>query len=428
MMKIENILVEHFSRLKCANFFILFDQNFADVSSVRVHLRPTEIHVHFDSEHNRTTTIDLSTLAVRIQINSLSLLIVKENLMSFRINIASYFREEILPLVDNAVEIGSMKQLRLNVDPQMGFHVICDNCSGPLSDLLCYRRILELPSEHMDSDDWFCHKHEPVQSSTSSESTSASASSNGHVHVDASTTFSVSHVKPAEDCLLYGNFLALFHRNHIKNVQINKHRMVHCRRCLCNIGECVNDSMVKLWNGNAKVIIKQADNSEAPSANANAERLFHDSESLYRNFLVIIDRISHDYQMLGQHTLKLLFVAHSSKAATYLFIQTMARNLEIHQMDKQQNQNQNQNNPNPNHMATMTRVDGIKCLFLCEENTDQKLVDFWQKDLNVVRTEISVGMLDAAVEHLHRLSKYVPEQFRMNNGFCLSYLSYGINS
>lgn len=405
-MKIENILIEHFSRLKCANFFILFDKNFVDVSSVRVHLRPTEIHVHFDNEHS--TTIDLSTLAVRIQINSLSLLIVKENLMSFRINIASCFREEILT-VDNAIEIGSLKQLRLNIDPQLGFRVICDNCCGPLSGSLCFRRILELPSEHMDSNDWFCHTHEPTTQSSSTSSAASSESCNGH---ENASTFNVSHLKPAEDYLLYGNFFMLFHRIHIINVQINKQRMVHCRRCLSHIGESINDSMVKLWNGNIK--ITKNDNEMMA-----AERLFLDSESLYRNFLIIVDRISHDYQALGQQTLKLLFVAHSSKDATYLFIQTMARNLEIYQMDKH-NQNQNQ--------TKMIRVDGIKCLFLCEENTDQKLVDFWQEDFNVVRTEISVGMLDAAVEHLHRLSKYVPEQFRMNNGFCLSYLSYGINS
>lgn len=404
-MKIENILVEHFSRLKCANFFILFDQNFDDVSSVRVHLRPTEILVHFDNEHS--TTIDLATLAVRIQINSLSLLIVKENLLSFRINIASCFREEILPKIDNAIEMGAIKPLHLNIEPQTEFHVICDNCSGPLSDLMRFRRILELPSEHMDSNDWFCHKHEPTAPPSSS------SSCNGHDQEHAST-FNVSLLKPAADYLLYGNFFALFHRVHLINVQITKQRMVHCRRCLNHVGECVNDSMLKLWNGNTKI----TKNDNETTSNG---RLFHDSESLYHNFLTIVDRISHDYQMLGQQTLKLLFVALSTKGATYLFIQTMARNLEIHQMNKNAiNSNQNQ--------TKMIRVDGTKCLFLCEENTDQKLVDFWQKDLNVVRTEISVGMLDAAVEQLYRLSKYVPEQFRMNNGFCLSYLSYGINS
>lgn len=392
-MKIENILIEHFPRLKCANFFILFNENFDDVSSsVRVHLRPTEIFVQFDN--NRSTTIDLVSLAVRIQINSLSLLIVKNNLISFRINIASSFREEILP-VNPVVEAGSLKQLNLNVNADTQFAVICDNCGGPLSGFLCFRRILELPSEHMDSSDWFCHKPETT-------------SSNGQQQ-----NFSINHLTPAENDLLYGNFFALFHRTHIINIQINaQQRMVHCRRCLNHIGESVSEFALKLWNGNIK-INKNIDDDKT------LDRLFTDSQSQYRNFLVIVDRISYDYQMLGRQTLKLLFEACSSKGTMYLFIQTMARNLEIYQMDRHlENDNR----------ATMSRVDGIKCLFLCEENTEPTLVEFWQKDINVVSTQISLGMLEATVEHLHRLSKYVPEQFRMNNGFCLSYLSYGVNS
>lgn len=392
-MKIENILIEHFPRLKCANFFILFDKNFDDVSSVRVHLRPTEIFVRFENDHS--TTIELESLAVRIQINSLSLLIAKDNLISFRINIASSFREEILPM-QSQMEAGSMKQLSLSVEPTTEFSIVCDNCSGPLSNALQFRRILELPSEQMDSNDWFCHKPETT------------ACNGQHQPV-----FDRSSLMPAEDDLLYGNFFALFHRKHIINIHINaQHRMIHCRRCLSHIGESVGDSLaLKLWDGNIK-IIRNTENTPA--------RLFNESNSLFHNFLVIVDRISYDYQMLGRQTLKLLFEANSSKGTTFLFIQTMARNLEIYQMNK--------TDAEQTDRATMQRVDGIKCLFLCEENTDRTLVEFWQKDVNVVSANISIGMLDATVEHLHLLSKYVPEQFRMNNGFCLSYLSYGVYS
>lgn len=92
-MNIVNILVKHFSRL-CENFCILFDQNFDNVPSVRDHFRPTEIFVHFDNEHR--TTIDMATFTIRIQINLLGLLTVKENLI----------------------------------------RMIYDNCSSPLSDFL----------------------------------------------------------------------------------------------------------------------------------------------------------------------------------------------------------------------------------------------------------------------------------------------------
>lgn len=401
-MKIENILIEHFPRLKCANFFILFDTNFDDVSLVRVHLRPTEIFVRF--ENDQSTTIDLESLAVRIQINSLSLLIAKGNLISFRINIASSFREEILPMQSTMNAPGAMKRILLNVEPNTEFSIVCDNCSGPLSKSMRFRRILELPSEQMDSNEWFCHKPDTT------------ACNGQHQSV-----FNASSLIPAEDVLLFGNYFVLIHRTHIQNIHLNsQQRMIHCKRCLSQIGESVGDSTaLKIWNDNIKII---------RTVNGTPERLFTDSESLFHNFLVIVDRISYDYQMLGRHTLKLLFEARSTKGSTFLFIQTMARNLEIYQMNKDTNEITTNANTIATDRATMTRVDGIKCLFLCEENTDRTLVEFWQKDVNVLTAHISIAMLDATVEHLHQLSKYVPEQFRMNNGFCLSYLSYGVNS
>lgn len=390
-MKIENILLEHFPRLKCANFFILFDKTFNDVPSVRVNLRPTEIIVHFANDY--TTTIDLEPLNIHIQINSLSLFIAKSNLISFRINIASSFREEILTM-NSTDEVSLPKRIEVVVKPAQEFSIVCDNCSGPLSGSLSFRRVLELPSENMNANDWFCHKPE-------------AGACNGHQ--ETSSGFNLS---PAEDDLFFGNFSVLIHRSHIINIHFNLQlKIIHCRRCLCQIGESANDRTVKLWNGNIK--ITQNNDTKIP------ERLFSDSESLFRNFLVIVDRISYDYQMLGRQTLKLLFEARSSKGSTYLFIQTMARNLEIYQMNKHSMHT---------NRTIMMRVDGIKCLFLCEENSDPTLVQFWQKDLNVISTHISIGMLDATVERLHLLSNYVPEQFRINNGFRLSYLSYGIHS
>lgn len=289
------------------------------------------------------------------------------------------------------IQTGTLRCLALNVTDDTEFSIICNNCSGPLSSVLSFRRILELPSEQMDANDWFCHKHDTNSCD------------------DQQDLFSASQLTPRKSDLFYGNFFVLIQRTHIVNIQINsQHRMVHCKRCLSHIGDSVDaDVAIKLWNGNIKII-----RTKEP------ERLFTDSESLFRNFLVIVDRISYDYQMLGRQTLKLLFEACNSKGSTYLFIQTMARNLEIYQMNNQMDQNR----------ATMSRVDGIKCLFLCEENSDPTLVQFWQKDVNVVSAQISMGMLVATVEHLHRLSNYVPEQFRMNNGFCLSYLSHGVHS
>lgn len=408
-MKIENILIEHFPRLKCANFSILFNKSFDDVSSVRIHLRPTEIFVNF--KNNRCTTIELSTLSVQIQINSLSLLIAKENLISFRINIASGFDEELLNLNVTNQAPRQLKRLSISVKPDEEFHVICDNCSGPLSDKLQYQRILELPSENMDSNEWFCHK--PNQTHCNHSNKNPMTTHDRDKHDDnSSDQFNINTLASNKSDLLFGYFFGVFNRDRFTNIQINaQSKMVHCRRCLNHVGEYLSNDLIKIWNGNIKVNRATAQLSK---------RIFNDSDSLFQNFLVIVDRISYDYELLGYQTLKLLFEAHNLKGTqTYLFIQTMSRNLELYQMSNDPMNEQEKK-------VSMGRVSGIKCLFLCEEDTEPTLLEFWQKDVNVVSAQISIEMLNCAVEQLKHLAQYVPEPFRMNNGFCLTYLSDNI--
>lgn len=411
-MKIENILIEHFPRLKCANFSILFNKSFEDVSSVRIHLRPTEIFVNFGN--NRCKTIELSTLSVQIQINSLCLLIVKGNLITFRINIASDFDEELLKTNVTNPAPRQLKRVSIGVKPDEEFHVICDNCSGPLSDTLRYRRILELPSENMDSNEWFCHKPNQTHCNHSTKNPmTRNRDRYRDKHDDKSSDqFNINALAPNESDLLFGNFFALFNRDNFTNIQINSQRkMVHCRRCLNHIGEYLSNDSIKIWNGNIKI--------NRPTGQM-AQRIFNDSDSLFGNFLVILDRIAYDYELLGYQTLKLLFEAHNLMGTqTYLFIQTMSRNLELYQMS-------NDSNDENEEKVSMAAVDGIKCLFLCEEDTEPTLLEFWQKDVNVVSAAISIEMLNCAVEQLQHLAQYVPEPFRMNNGFCLSYLSNNI--
>lgn len=406
-MDISNVLIEHLPRLKCANFFILFSRTFADISSVRVHLRPTEISINFDNY--RSTIIDLATLSVHIKIDSLSLLIAKNNLISFRINIASGFREEILSAPADDIRL---KSIHLNVQPNEPFHVICGNCSGPLSDLLSYRRILELPSENMDASDWFCHKHDADDSSHQHQC-------NGQAPSTISDFKSLASLISNDGDLLFGNHFALFNASRFTNIHVNSsHKQTHCRRCLHHIGVTVNNNKtLKLWNNNIKVR-KPTDNVE-PS-----QYLFSDSASIFGAFLTIINRITYDFQMLGRQSIKLLFDAQSANGTTtFLFVQTMARNLELYQMLSNE---RNMNDANRTQV-TMNRIDGIKCLFLCEEYTDTAFVNYWQQDINVITTTISIQMLECVVERLQTVSRYVPEQFRSNNGFALSYLSHDIN-
>lgn len=416
MLNIRNILVEHFHRLKCANFYLLFDTAFVDVASVHVHLRPTEIDVILSD--TRTVTIALASISMEIQINSLSLLIVRGNLISFRINTSTCdtFRTEIYALkcegdverVDSG-DNSSTLQLKLYAKAGEEFKLICDTCSGPLTGSLCFRRVLELPSDNMDLNEWFCHrphddKAAPPEPSHRSHTQHCHAS-NIDTPIDPKEKYNVTKFTPADGDLLYGNFFVLLQRNQLANINVDtNNQMIHCRRCFKHVGEMIKDQSARMWNGNVRML-----NDCMPS-----QRMF-DGESDFNNFQFIIDRISNDFRLLGRQSQKLLFEAQAFNGTTkFLFVQLMAKSVDIFQAEPS-------NGPINDHI-TLSRIDGTKCLYRCEQNADQALLRFWQNDVNVVSAQVSIEMLECVVDHLENYSNFVPETYRMNNGFCLSYL------
>lgn len=416
MLNIQNILVEHFHRLKCANFYLLFDTPFADIASVRVHLRPTEINVVLSD--TRTVTIALASIAMEIQINSLSLLIVRGNLISFRINTSTCdsFRTEIVPLggVDENAVTDNTYQLHLNVEPNEDFKIVCDTCSGPLTESLCFRRVLELPSENMDLNEWFCHRPHDSKAAQPEPSHQGQhhhhhdhrcGSSDDTGAKDSNDKYNVTKFTPADGDLLYGNFFLLVQLQKLQNISVDStSQMIHCRRCFKHVGETIKNQSARIWNGNVRM----------HRGDVSSRRIFAGASD-FMNFLFMVDRIFKDFQMLGRQSQKLLFEAQDfSGVAKFLFIHLMAKTVEIYQME-------NANESNIDYI-TLVRIEGTKCLFRCEQNADQALLQFWQNDVNVVSAQLSIEMLECVVDRLEDYSKFVPETYRMNNGFCLSYL------
>lgn len=416
MMKLENVLIEHFPRLKCANFFLLFNTPFSNITAVKVHLRPGEILIHLDE--NRVIKIDFATISIEIQINSLSLLIVKNNLISFRINTSTldHFHEELLPCTHiQPLNVEALK-LILNIKPNESFRILCDNCNGPLTNFHSFRRVLELPSENMDLNEWFCHKpHAKATSPEPSHQHHHSRQHQANTAAESNEKYNFTKFTPSQEDLLYGNFFALFNLKNFTNINIDSNSlMIYCQRCLNHIGESLKGKTAKLWNHNFKIITT---NSEINCIDEiHSTRLFV-GDTLFVNFLVVVDRISKDFQMLGCQSQKILFEAQNFNGSVkFLFLHVMAKNLELYQMCDESEFDR----------ISMKRIDGTKCLFRCEQNGDQALLRFWQNDVNVVGNKLSIEMLNCVVENLNKYTKFVPENFRMNNGFCLSYLSRGI--
>lgn len=391
MMPINQILIEYSSRLQVANFFILFKKRFADSQSVKIHLKPSEILIHFDGEK---VTLDLFE-HFELETCSLSLLNIGGDNVSFRLNTnnENNFRFEYLNLNNNELPSDVLK-LKINLASDQNFQIICSNCTCPLTTIQNYRRILELPSENLDLSEWFCHKH---------HSTDEPATNENNHPINAKEKFNFAKFNPRDTDLLYGQFFFLFNTTKLINVK-TKNNFVFCRRCLQSIGEPVRDSTIKIWDENIKIQSK-----------SESYRVF-DGSSIFKNFYFIIRKNIQDFDFMSSAGLpatnKILFETKYLDGTThFLLLQIMNKNLELFTLSGF-----------VQGMVTLKQLLGMKVFYRIESDESRPMVKFWQNDVGCSNIQISQKMFTVAVDTLNEYSKFVPITYRNMGGFTISYL------
>lgn len=389
-MPINQILIEYSSRLQVANFFLLFKKRFADTQSVKILLKPTEIALHFDGEK---FTLDL-TEHFQLETCSLSLLNIGGDNVSFRLNTnnENNFRFEYLNLNNNESPTDVLK-LKVNVESDKDFQIVCSNCTCPLTSMLNYRRVLELPSENLDLSEWFCHKH---------HSTAETISDNHPIN--AKEKFNFAKFSPRDTDLLFGQFFFLVNTTKLTNVK-TKNNFVYCRRCLQFIGETVRDSTIKIWDENIKIL----------SAKLESQSLF-DGSSIFNNFYFIIRKNIQDFDFMSSaglpSTNKILFETKDSDGSThFLLLQVMNKNLELFTLSGF-----------ASSMVSLQQLVGMKVFYRIESDETRPMVKFWQNDVGCSNIQISKKMFTVAVDTLNEYSKFVPVTYRSMGGFAISYL------
>lgn len=390
MLPINQIMIEYSSRLQVANFFILFKRRFADTKTVKILLKPSDISIHYDGEK---VTLDL-TEHFQLETCSLSLLNIGGDNVSFRLNTnnENNFRFEYLNLNNNDTPSEILK-LKLNVESDKDFQIICSNCTCPLSAMQNYRRILELPSENLDLSEWFCHKHHHSATETTS---------NDHP-INAKEKFNFAKFNPRDTDLLYGQFFFLFNATKLTNVKI-KNNFVYCRRCLSFIGETVRDATIKIWDENIKILSK-----------LESIRLF-DGSSIFKNFYFIIQKNVQDFDFMSSaglpSTNKILFETKDTDGSTnFLLLQIMNKNLELFTLSGF-----------VNGMVSLKQLLGMKVFYRIESDENRPMVKFWQNDVGCSNIQISKKMFTIAVDTLNEYSQFVPVTYRNMGGFTISYL------
>ncbi len=408
---INQILIEYSSRLQVANFFILFAKRFADTKSVKILLKSSEIEIHYDD--GQRITLDL-TEHFQLETCSLSLLNIGGDNVSFRLNTNNdnSFRFEYLNLNNNNESPADILKLKINVDAGEDFQIICSNCTGPLTAVVNYQRILELPSENLDLSEWFCHKHHPTTTETTNITTTTN--SHHHHHIDAKEKFNFAKFNPRDTDLLFGQFFFLYNATKLNNVK-TKDNFIYCRRCLNFIGETVRrDTTIKIWDENIKILSKL----DGGGDNGGARCLFNGS-SLYQNFYFIIRKNVQDFDFMSSaglpSTNKILFETKDSSdghTTQFLLLQIMNKNLELFTLA----------GGCSSGSVSLRKVSGMKVFYRIESDETRPMVKFWQNDVGCSNIQISKKMFTVAVDTLTEYSKFVPNDYRTMGGFTISYL------
>ncbi|XP_035896873.1 uncharacterized protein LOC118505332 isoform X1 [Anopheles stephensi] len=463
--KIDRLLVELRPRLQCANFFISFPRKFADIESTTIELATDRITIVMKGERERYEIRTGDYFQLHTQ--TLSSLVIKNRYICFRVNTnESVFGSERLS-TGQAMQDEEPCRLACNVEACKKYRVLCNNCGGPLVEQpsdqdepgISFNRVLELPSEQLDTDDWFCHRHDHHPSDGAQQD----ASCQGESSAQLSTKF-----EPQQHDLFYGTFYALLHRSILQRVHIRNERFVYCKRCLQYLGTTrKNRSSVKLWYESVRF---QPERS-IPLALFRADdalELFH---HLVRKTVREFNFVTH----LGlPPSIKLMFELRRPGMegdVFYLLMQIMDCQLSVFRAkqkrtasgssescsddvdddrgksvdpetellpsnrggvadgtagDEEGNDDDDDDvfieNAYRKHTIKLERHRAMKLMYQYEKYDEQPLYVFWREDSNVVNLELSEPMFSAAVRYLDANSSYVPECYRVNLGFSMSYL------
>lgn len=435
---IERVLIELRPRLQSANFFICFSRRFAEIKSTKIDLGPDRITISTENNDERYE-IRLGDY-FKLHTQTLSSLLIKNNYICFRINTnENKFHSEVLEIH----EYNECTNLKLESGLQTGvsYRIICSNCRSPLrEEAISFKRILELPSDHMDSNEWYCHRHPHGGEDATPTSGECSSSS--------SKAPNPNKLAPAETDLFFGPFYALLDKMHLERVHLRAERFLYCKRCLQYLGTMKRSGCAKLWYENLRFLQQKEDQpTETPP---NPLGLFRTDQSL-PNFQYLVRKTVNDYNFISHLGLPPIFkiILEMRRPGRdgevfYLLMQIMDVNLNVFKVRKSLDADSSASDEQADvrngyaeddddddvfvqtkkthRNIHLDRHRTMKVMYRYEKYDQQPIINFWLQDNNVVSVEISEQMFRAATRYLDSNSDYVPECYRNNLGFHLSYL------
>lgn len=388
-LKIKSFVIEHRSRIQAGNCFISFS-NALDKHQTKILLKSSEIVIRVDDDEYKIETKKFFD----INIKSFHSLLVKDNFMSFRFITANekQFDAEVLKLDGSSNKFQRIK-VRLDVSNEPhAVSVTCSNCDSSitLEKEVEFRRILELPSSNLDISDWFCHRHGDEKlfddSNTQAESSTVCFDEKTH------------QFQPKTHDIFYGPFCLLMNSQLLDKSRLReKRKAIYCKRCLQLMGE-TSQSITKFWWESVKF---------------GGQSFFDVASPIDLIKVVIQNHLSCDGLACLVPIVKIIFESStpSDDKKVHIIIQVMDKNLQLLRLNLDDSQ--------------LKERSSIKVMYskLSPDNDDdERTLKYWQKDINVVSFELSFKMFHMLCAYLKAQSELIPDVYRTNNCFQLSYI------
>lgn len=386
--KISTFVIEFRRNIQAGNVFIKFNSKLAD-SQTKVLLKSHEIIIQIDNEEYTIETGDFFNINVKSFYN----LCVKDNFISFRF-ITANGEDFVVPSTNEGIKY---QKLKLNVSNENDVKVTCSNCDSLLTieKEINFKRVLELPSSNMAISDWFCHRHD-------GDKLFQSGHCNNNNNPNECFNEETQMFKPKMSDIFYGPFHLLLNARHF---ELNRFRpkkntnLMHCKRCLQLLCQMGNSSLMFWWE-NVKL---------------NGKFLYSDIETpadLVK--WVICNHVSCDSLSYLSPIIKIIFesINPNSGHKIHILLQIMDKNLKLLKLKLDD--------------FKLTEVKTIKVMYLKldhqNSDDDERTLKYWQKDINTMTFEFSFKMFHLFSEYLEKQSDMIPEMYRYNNSFQLSYI------
>jgi hypothetical protein len=367
-------------RLQAGNCFINFNGPLGKCET-KVLLKSDQIIIQINNESHTIETSEFFSINVKSFYN----LLVKDTFISFRFITEKRFDAEVIP---NGSSSNSVKFQRLEVivEKEDPVTLTCSNCESTLTDKdVTFKRILELPSNSMAISDWFCHRHEGEK-----------------IFQESDKCFNEETIKfePKPNDLFYGPFHLLFNSQIFDMSRFRQKEYFHCKRCLQLICKKSSGNCLHFWWENVKF----------------------NGQFMYRGIVEPIDlvrritanHISCDSLAYLSPIIKIIFESSvpNTGQKLHLLLQIMDKNLKLLKLDK--------------YKFKLVEVSSIKVMFLIlnqiDNDDDERTLKYWQKDINTQTFEFSFKMFTIFSDYLAAQAEIIPEIYRFNNSFQLSYI------